>query len=265
VFPKYETGTFSRWAKKNSSGQKSFENRVIYFHGCYVNYNNHALGKDFFSVLNAMNIGVVIPEEKCCGVPLIANGYIEKAKKNARYNIKSLEDSSGSGGMKIVSTSSSCTFALRHEYPGLLGLDNSAISGRIEYASAFLHAQFESGNIPKMKNINVRAAYHSPCHLQRLGGVIYTIDLLKRIPGLELVILNSECCGIAGTYGFKKEYYDISQKIGSGLFKLIEAAEPEIVITDCETCKMQIEMNTPYEVVHPVSLLARAIAHKVTS
>jgi len=89
--------------------------------------------------------------------------------------------------------------------------------------------------------------------------VMNTIEVLKKIPGLDLTILHSECCGIAGTYGFKKEYYKVSQKVGSELFKRIERAAPQIVITDCETCKWQIEMSTPYRVEHPVTVLARAI------
>jgi len=77
---------------------------------------------------------------------------------------------------------------------------------------------------------------------------------------LDLVILNSECCGISGTYGFKNEFHSIGKKIGKKLFGLIDAAYPEFVITDCETCSMQIEMNTPYRVLHPVTLLALALA-----
>jgi glycerol-3-phosphate dehydrogenase subunit C len=76
---------------------------------------------------------------------------------------------------------------------------------------------------------------------------------------LDLKILHSECCGISGTYGFKKEYYPISQEIGENLFKQINSINPDIVITDCETCKWQIEMNTSFEVVHPVTLLARSL------
>ncbi len=105
----------------------------------------------------------------------------------------------------------------------------------------------------------MRVSYHTPCHLERMGGTIYSIDLLKRIPGLELVIMNSECCGIAGTYGFKTEYYEISQKIGSELFKLIDNSNPEYVVTDCETCTLQIEMNTNYKVLHPITILAMAL------
>ncbi len=260
VFPKYEGGTFRRWAKKKMPDQSKFSNRAVYFHGCYVNYNDHGLGRDVVRVLNAMNIGVITAKEKCCGVPLIANAYLDKARKNATHNIGVLEKSLVDDSTKIVSASSSCTYALKYEYANLLELDNSKLFNRIEYITKLLSGEFEAGNVPKMKPVNIRAAYHSPCHLERMGGVIYTINLLKKIPGLDLVILHSECCGIAGTYGFKREYYDISQEIGGHLFRNIEQADVEVVITDCETCKMQIEMNTGYEVLHPVSVLARALA-----
>ncbi len=258
VFPKYNSGTFRSWFRGIKNSQSAFSKKAIYFHGCYVNYNNSSLGKDLVSVLNAMGIGIEVPDEKCCGVPLIANGYLAKARKNAAFNISSLQKILSDDAM-IISTSSSCSFALKYEYAHLLGMDNTKIFNRVEYITKYLYNRFQEGMIPKMKPVNLRAAYHAPCHLERMGGVMYTIDLLRKIPGLDLVILHSECCGIAGTYGFKKEYYDISQKIGQELYRSIERAEVEIVITDCETCKMQIEMNTPYEVIHPVSLLARAL------
>jgi len=261
AFPAYARGTFKKWYKKNQKKKQSgFNEKVTYYHGCFVNYNNHDLGKDLIKVLNAMNIGVEITKEKCCGVPLIANGYIEKAKKNGMFNIKSLTSNKEKNKGKIISSSSSCSFALKHEYSHFLDLDNSDIYNDIEYITKFLCDRFSSGSKPKMKSVNIRAAYHSPCHLERLGGVMYTTNLLKQIPGLDLVILHSECCGIAGTYGFKKEYYDITQDIGSQLFKSIEKYDPEIVITDCETCALQIEMNTPNKVLHPVNILAMALA-----
>ncbi|HOO73507.1 MAG TPA: anaerobic glycerol-3-phosphate dehydrogenase subunit GlpC [Spirochaetota bacterium] len=258
-FPSYNTGTFASWFKRKRKGQKKYRSKVTYFHGCYVNYNKRSLGEDLVSVLNAMDIGVEITSEKCCGVPLIANGYLTRARKNARYNIKHLSEQKKNNSGKIVATSSSCAFALKHEYANLLALDNSSIYTDTEYITKYLFDRFEDGIIPPLKPVNIRAAYHAPCHLERLGGVMYTIDILKRIPGLDLVILNSECCGIAGTYGFKKEYYQISQAIGQHLFRLIDRANPEYVITDCETCAMQIEMNTPYQVLHPINVLAMAL------
>ena len=79
------------------------------------------------------------------------------------------------------------------------------------------------------------------------------------IPGLQLTILDSQCCGIAGTYGFKKENYERSQQIGSGVFKQIKDVNPDYVTTDCETCKWQIEMSTGYDVKNPISILAEAL------
>jgi len=258
TFPAYAKGTFSRkYIKEIKKTQKDFKKHVLYFHGCYVNYNNHILGEKMIKVVNALGYGVEITKEKCCGVPLIANGYIEKAKKNAGFNIKSLSQVPDT--RKIVSTSSSCTYALKHEYSGFLKLDNSAINDRTFYITRFIFDEFMSGNIPAMKNLGIRAAYHSPCHLERTGGVMYTLNVLKKVPGLDLVVLNSECCGIAGTYGFKNENYKISQDVGKNLFNMINSVHPEFVITDCETCKMQIEMNTEFKVLHPVEIIEMAL------
>ena len=84
------------------------------------------------------------------------------------------------------------------------------------------------------------------------------------IPGLDFVHLDSRCCGIAGTYGFKKEYYEYSQGIGEPLFRQILDSKVDSVATDCETCKWQIEMSTGVPVENPVSILARALDVEAT-
>ncbi|MBE9780346.1 anaerobic glycerol-3-phosphate dehydrogenase subunit C, partial [Escherichia coli] len=86
-----------------------------------------------------------------------------------------------------------------------------------------------------------------------------SLELIRRIPGIELQVLDSQCCGIAGTYGFKTENYPTSQAIGAPLFEQIEASGADLVITDCETCKWQIEMSTSKRCEHPITLLARAL------
>lgn len=84
------------------------------------------------------------------------------------------------------------------------------------------------------------------------------------IPGVMITVLDNNCCGIAGTYGFKKENYDYSQAIGKTLFDSIARENPDFVVTDCETCKWQIEMSTPYRVVNPISILADTIDFEAT-
>ena len=95
--------------------------------------------------------------------------------------------------------------------------------------------------------------------MERLGWGVFSERLLRRIPGVEFTLLDSACCGIAGTYGFKKENYEASQAIGEPLFEQIRSVDPEVVACDCETCKWQIEMSTGYPVENPISILADAI------
>lgn len=258
-FPQYAKETFHSWFKRQAEQQAAYDEQVVYFHGCYVNYNNPELGRSLVTVMNRLNIGVTITEEKCCGIPLISNNRLSEAKKNARYNIRILEQAVRDTDRRIVLTSSSCCLALSHEYREVLDLDNQAISNRVELITAFLCRRFEQEPLQELKPIELTVAYHAPCHLEYMGGVIHTIELLKKIPGLDLRILHSECCGISGTYGFKAENYDISQAIGQNLFDQINQIHPDLVVTDCETCKWQIEFNTRFKVVHPLILLARAI------
>jgi Fe-S oxidoreductase len=79
--------------------------------------------------------------------------------------------------------------------------------------------------------------------------------------GLELTVLDSRCCGIAGTYGFKRENYATSQAIGAPLFRQIEESGADIVVTDCETCKWQIEMSTSKRCEHPSPCWRRRWEH----
>lgn len=263
TFPKYSQGTFEGWMKKQREAQAAFPKQVSFFHGCYVNYNNPALGKDFVKVMNALGIGVqLLEKEKCCGVALISNGFINQAKRQAKINVASIRKAAGEQGMPVLATSSTCTFTLRDEYPHLLGIDNADVRDSIELATRYVYRLLQSGEVKlrfREDAPKIRVAYHTPCHMEKLGWSYYSIELLKMIPSVELTVLDSQCCGIAGTYGFKKENYETSQAIGESLFRKIEASGCDLVATDCETCKWQIEMSTSKKVEHPLSILASAI------
>lgn len=269
TFPKYSSQTFERWYKKNTeSFQNSFHRHVSMFHGCYVNYNYPQLGKDLVSVMNALGYGVhLLENEKCCGTALISNGMIDQAKKNAQNNIASIRKSVNERQMPVISTSSSCTFTMRDEYSHLLGMDNSDVRDNIELATRFIYRLIDQGKVKLVfkKDYKAKVAYHTPCHMEKLGWGVFSTELLKMIPGLELTILDSNCCGIAGTYGFKKENYEVSQAIGKPLFDQIERIKPDYVACDCETCKWQIEMSTGREVKNPISVLAEALDLVATS
>lgn len=262
TFPKYAFGTFESWYKKVAEKQAAYPSQVSYFHGCYVNYNNPQLGKDLIKVMNAFSIGVqLLEKEKCCGVALISNGLIKQAQKQARTNINSIRKSVLEKKIPVIATSSTCTFTIRDEYPHLLDIDNADVREDVELATRYIYRLLSQ----KKTKLNfktgqkIKVAYHTPCHMEKLGWVYYSIELLKLIPNIELTILDSQCCGIAGTYGFKKENYKTSQDIGEPLFKQIEALDIDYVVTDCETCKWQIEMSTSKPCEHPISILANTL------
>ena len=263
IFPKYAFGTFEGWMRKQRKAQALFAKQIAYFHGCYVNYNNPPLGQAFVKVANALGYGVqLLEKEKCCGVALISNGFVKQATKQAVSNLKYIRKAVLEKRLPVVATSSTCTFTLRDEYHHLLGLENGDVRESIDLATKFIYNLLCDGNHTLKFNEEaprIKVAYHSACHLERMGWTPYSIELLKLIPTVELIKLDSQCCGIAGTYGFKTENYQTSQSIGEPLFAAIEASGCDIVATDCETCKWQIEMSTSKSVLHPIEILAQAI------
>lgn len=262
TFPKYAFGTFESWYKKVAKKQAAYPSQVSYFHGCYVNYNNPQLGKDLIKVMNAFGIGVqLLEKEKCCGVALISNGLIKQAQKQARTNIDSIRKSVLEKKLPVIATSSTCTFTIRDEYPHLLDVDNADVRENVELATRYIYRLLsqKKTKLTFKTGKKIKVAYHTPRHMEKLGWAYYSIELLKLIPNVELTVLDSQCCGIAGTYGFKKENYKTSQDIGESLFKQIEALDIDYVVTDCETCKWQIEMSTSKRCEHPISILANAL------
>ena len=269
TFPTYSGKKFVSWFKKNAAAeQDKLPRRIAYFHGCYVNYNYPQLGIDFVHIMNACGIGVTLMEkEKCCGVAKVANRLIDRARKDATTNVAEMKEAMARGAEAIVGCSSSCIFTMRDEYPHLLGVDNNAVRDDIFTATAYLYHLIEKGEIKLAfrKDFSMNAAYHTPCHMQKLGWGVYSAGLMRMIPGLKLTILEQTCCGMAGTYGFKKENYPTSQAIGSELFGLIDESGADVVITDCETCKWQIEMSTGRTVLNPITVLAQALDFEETA
>ena len=155
---------------------------------------------------------------------------------------------------------------MRDEYAHILELDNSDVRSSIALATKFIFELVDAGKVKLVfkDDYRKRIAYHTPCHMEKLGWAIYSTSLVKMIPGVDFNMLDSQCCGIAGTYGFKKEHYEDSQKIGESLFRQIRDLNLDMVATDCETCKWQIEMSTGVQVENPISIIADALDVEAT-
>jgi glycerol-3-phosphate dehydrogenase subunit C len=267
TFPKYTGQKFETWFKRYAlKKQEEYTKKVSYFHGCYANYNYPKLAKDFVKIMNAIGYGVnLLEKEKCCGVALISNGFKDQALKQAELNLGSIRKAVGRGE-PVLTTSSTCTFTMRDEYAHILELDNSDVRSSIALATKFIFELVDAGKVKLVfkEDYRKKIAYHTPCHMEKLGWAIYSTSLMRMIPGVDFHMLDSQCCGIAGTYGFKKEHYNDSQNIGAPVFRQIKDLQVDMVATDCETCKWQIEMSAGVEVQNPISVIADALDVEAT-
>jgi glycerol-3-phosphate dehydrogenase subunit C len=255
--PGYDSSTFRKWFKeRQSKGIK----RIAYFYGCYTNTNEVDVGKATVQVLEANGFEVTLPPQRCCGIPMLGNGDFKAARKMGLYNVPSLLHAIRSGS-DIVFSSTSCGYMMKHEYSRLLSIPKA------EELSQHLHDLFEflrnlkesNGFNVDFKELPLRIGYFAPCHLRALGIGLPALDILRLIPGLKIDNIEADCCGMGGTFGFKKEKYEISQEIGRDLVDAIDCLKPEIILSDCEGCRMQIRHLTGLKVLHPIQILRDAL------
>jgi len=255
--PGYESPTFRQWFKKHRfQGQK----RIAYFYGCFTNTNEVDVGKATVEVLEANGFEVVLPPQDCCGIPMLGIGNFKEAREMGLRNVPSLSDAIRSG-LDIVYSSTSCGYMLKHEYSHLLSIPGSEeMAPHLFDLLEFLRNLRESGSTQtRFKKLSARAAYFAPCHLRSLGIGLPAIEILRLIPGLQVDNVEADCCGLGGTFGLKKEKYDVSQEIGKDLAEAISRLNPEIVLSDCEGCRIQIRHLTGLKVLHPVQVLRDAL------
>ena len=140
-------------------------------------------------------------------------------------------------------------------------LNRIALSDRVTDMGEYLDRLYRNGRLnTRLGGIHDRMVYFAPCHQreQRIGSPYE--NLLALIPGLEIVHVGGamDCCGMGGSLGFKESFYEKSIALGRPLFRKIEAAAPEAIITDCLSCRLQFEHLLPYAVFHPLEVLSRA-------
>jgi glycerol-3-phosphate dehydrogenase subunit C len=235
---------------------------VAYFHGCGTNYYEPDLGVQTIAVLELLGCQVVLPRQGCCGLPLQSNGLFDGARGYARVNIDALFPFA-EAGIPIVGTSTSCTLALKHDYRKILGMTGNDVETVAENTFdlfEFLTTRLEEAldRLP-LGPVPGRALYHAPCQLRAHGIGTPALQILRRIPELQLTYSESDCCGVAGTYGLKQEKFDVAYAVGQGLFDQTRKMEADFVISDSETCRWWIAGHTKLPAYHPVEILARAL------
>jgi len=235
---------------------------VAYFHGCSTEYYEPRIGELAIAVLERLDCQVILPPQGCCGLPLQSNGLFDAARRYARSNIESLGPFA-SAGIPIVGTSTSCTLALKHEYRAILGLEGESVAG-VAGATLDFFEFITLHRIAQLKRQHLRSTpltvlYHPPCQLRGHGIGTPAMDVLRMIPDLEIVLSEAECCGIAGTYGLKREKATVAHAVGRPLFDQAHDVHPDSILSDSETCRWWIQNHTGLKSLHPLQLLAQAM------
>ncbi len=234
--------------------------KVVYFVGCYTNYNDTDPGKEAVTVLEHLGFEVQVPNQKCCGLPLISSGDMHTARKLARTNIDMLQPWCDKG-YDILASCTSCSMMLKHEYTEVLRIPGAAdISDSTYDMGKYLGDLLDSGELQLDLNpVPLTAAYHTPCHLKSQKIGLPLVEILKNIPELTIDVLDAKCCGQSGSYGFKAEKYQISMDVGRYLSESLTSTKPDIALSECGPCQVRMHGVSGLPVAHPISILRRAL------
>jgi glycerol-3-phosphate dehydrogenase subunit C len=256
-FPPFKRRTFTKWFLSRPERREGIP--IAYFHGCYTNYLDPEIGKAVVAVLEKNGFCVSLPPQECCGLPLIANGFIDLATNLAEKNINSLKNCVEKS-MEIVFSSTSCGMTLIEEYQRILKLPGAGEVGKhVSDIFQFLWRLHDQDKLNRdFGKMNQTYYYHAPCHLRAMGIGLPAVDLLSLIPGVKILELPEACCGLAGTYGMKKENFAVAEEVGQELFQAVKERKAEVVLSDCEACRLQIAYHTGAKALHPIQILLQA-------
>ncbi len=259
--PAFSRESFIAWFN-NRPKPTGLQRKIIYFRGCATEYYELNAGKATVRLLEKVGFEVMMPPQNCCGLPLLSNGEFAAAQRMHDANTTSLADWVRQGHV-IVGSSTSCTLTLKEEAPELLddfSPDSRLVAGNTFDIHEFLWRLYASGELQteKMRPIPLRLPYHPPCQYKAHRIGLPSLELMKLIPKLEIMVSDAICCGIAGTYGYKSEKYDISMAVGKPLFDFVRRADAPLAVCDSETCRWQITHGSGVATIHPIELLSAA-------
>jgi len=251
----------SKSLRKPLGRQPENGKKVVLWSGCSAQYND-PLGEHFKSIeiLNSLGYHVETPPWKCCNIAKITYGNKTGAMPDIDFNLKTLLPYARQR-IPVIFSSASCGYAFIKEYinyfpdrKDVREVADMAVDLHDFLMKAYLKGEFKN----EFKPLPMKIIYHEPCHLKSQQNEYGPEDLLKLIPELEQLPVEDSCCGIAGTFGMKKENFDLSMKMGAPLFEQIKEAKPELLISGCGTCQIQLLQGTGIKTIHPVELLHRS-------
>jgi len=275
TLPKWRSDTFlsSRAALAANADRPDVVLLVDTFNNYHEPENAHAA----LRVLQAAGYRVAIARASasdtererplCCGRTYLGAGLVDEAKREARRMVEALAPHVAAGAT-VVGLEPSCLLALRDEFL-VMGLGDAAqrLSTRALMIEEFLAREQREGRLKlALKALpQKRALVHGHCHQKAFDVLNPAVAVLKLIPGLQVEVIESSCCGMAGSFGYEAAHYDVSMKMAElSLLPAVRAAgDDTVIVADGTSCRHQIADGTrasrPREAVHVVRVLASAL------
>lgn len=261
--PQWQRRTLKQWfARRNGSSPMPGDSpSVVLFNDTFTNYFEPEIGVAAVELLEACGIAVQLVQHRCCGRPLISQGLLAKARHYARANAELLFPLAEQGH-KIVFCEPSCLSAVREDAPALLRGEEQekaqVVADSCMLFEGFLEEECRAGRLSlDLKAGPSKILLHGHCHQRAMGLVPPARALLWRIPDCTVVDLDAGCCGMAGSFGYLREHYEVSRKIAERrLLPAVRSKEPGAVVVAAGTsCRHQVEHFTGEQGLHPAVLL----------
>jgi Fe-S oxidoreductase len=255
--PQFAGQAFADWFGNHKPEGDHVNGEVVLFHDTFNNFNSPAVAIAATRFLERSGYRVLLVDKKCCGRPMISKGMLGEAKRNAAWNVDRLSPYAEKG-TPIVGLEPSCLLTLRDEYPEFI---HTGAAKKVA-ENSFLLEEFvvREQNAGRMtiqaKGNGRKVLLHGHCHQKALVGTAPTVAMLKSA-GFEVSEVDSGCCGMAGSFGFEKEHYDLSVAIGNRrLAPAVKAAAAEVEIAAPGiSCRQQIEHLASRKAKHPAELM----------
>ncbi|MDE0212715.1 MAG: heterodisulfide reductase-related iron-sulfur binding cluster, partial [Deltaproteobacteria bacterium] len=254
--PSFARHNFDDWWKKHAATGNGSRGSVILFHDTFNTYSTPDVAVAATRLLEHCGYRVMTVRRRCCGRPMISKGMLQEAKDNAAWNVARLLPHVEQG-VRVVGLEPSCILTLRDEYPDLLRNEPARlVAGQTLLIEELLARDGVADSLTNGGAPRAPVLLHGHCHQKALVGMAPTVSVL-RDAGHEVREVDSGCCGMAGSFGFEKEHYDVSVTIANRrLVPAVETApEDARVVASGISCRQQIEHLTGRRALHPVEVL----------
>ncbi|HEU5473601.1 MAG TPA: FAD-linked oxidase C-terminal domain-containing protein [Actinophytocola sp.] len=261
--PRWERRHLAAWFRRRNGGSRPAPlGPVTFLADSFTTYTEPGIGAAAVELLELAGYRVRLVARGCCGRSSLSKGLLDDARRKAAALVGEL---GGTG--PIVGCEPSCVLTLTDETLALLPGDPRArdVAGRVRQLEELISEAIDAGAIELAADSWVagrRIMLHGHCHQKAEVGTAATMALLRRIPGARVVELDAGCCGMAGSFGFESEHYDLSMTIGEDrLLPAIRAEPPDTVIAATGvSCRQQIAHGTPRRAHHPLELIHAAVS-----